>query len=139
MPATMRVTSWVFFLIGLGFVAASFYIVSQKISFWYSARTATATVVAFEDQSGEDDDSELLHPVARFRTTQGESVRVIGPAGTMLPTFQLGQQLTLHYDPAQPRQVEFPDFLSRWGAILLSAVIALMGAGALWASLDKYP
>lgn len=132
----MRVTSWVFFLIGLGFLAVSFYILSQKISFWYTAQPATATVVAFEAQTGEDDYSELLHPVVRFNTAQGDSVRVIGPAGTMLPTFQLGQQLPLRYNPAYPRQVEFPDFLSRWGSILISAVLSGMGAIVLCVGLE---
>ena len=134
----MRVTSWVFFLIGLAFLAVSFYVLSQKIYFRYTAQTATATVVDFEADAGGDDDSELPFPVVDFSTAQGELVRVSGPAGSILPTYQLGHQLKLRYNPAHPRQVEFPDFLSRWGAVLLGAVLGGMGTVASRVGLSRY-
>ena len=131
----MRANSLVFAVIGLSLLAAAAYVLGQKVLFWYQAEVVTASVVGHRMESSDSENgySTLVkHPVLAFTAPGGQVIEVLGPGGSAVPDYKVGEQVRLQFNPNKPNQVELPDFFSRWGALLLFAVLALMGTLTLW-------
>jgi len=126
------------FFIGLGLalLAPFAYCLTTKLWFWSQASTAPATVVALEIKGAADLRSRkpTLFPVVRFVTAQGQHLTATAPTGTNPPAYEAGQRVSIRYLPDNPQQVEMPDFFSRWGGILISAVFGLLGWAILRAA-----
>ena len=106
------------------------YCLEQKLVQLNTMHTAEATVVAMEPGANSVDHrryKRLLYPVVHFLTAQGQSMTVTCPTATNPPTYHVGQQVQLSYYPADPQQVELPDFFSQWGAVLITALFAMLG------------
>lgn len=131
----MRASSLAFTVIGLGLLAVAAYVLSQKVLFWYHAEVVTASVVAHKMEPADSDyatSAMVEHPVLTFTAPNGQIVAVTGPGGSAVPDYEIGEQVRLRFNPEKPHQVEFPNFFSRWGALLLSAVLGFMGTVTLW-------
>lgn len=116
--------------LGIALIGLFAYCLGQKLLRLTPMQTAEATVVALKPMGNSTDHyprKPPLFPVVRFRTAQGQSVTVTGPTGSRPAAYQIGQQVQLSYNPADPQQVELPDFFSQWGAILITSLFALLG------------
>jgi len=49
----------------------------------------------------------------------------------------VGQRVLVRYHPHHPQQVELTDFFSQWGAILITALFALLGWVVLRAAFSR--
>ena len=132
---TMRL---IFFVLGLAMLTLFAYVLGNKVLFWRAAQEATATVIAFEAHSdgrnGRPARSITQYPVLSFLTARNEAVQVVAPGGSKPNPYVLGQRVTLRYNPAQPHQIELPDFASRWLALLVSGLFGLAGVWLLRAA-----
>lgn len=130
-PLAMRAIRWFFIALGLGFMYPLALVLYVQVPFWYSAQTATATVVAMEalpDYSRRNNRGKpSMAPIVRFVTVQGDSIQVNSLSGSNPPSFHMGEQIQLHYNPAKPSQIVLPTFFSRWGGLLVGSAFAGVG------------
>jgi hypothetical protein len=126
--------------IGLSLLVPFAYCVGQKIMLWSVASTATATVIALKrgvSSNSHYPSEPLLFPVVRFVTAEGQSLTVTSPSASIPQPYHVGQQVRVRYHPDHPQQVELTDFFSQWGAILITALFALLGGAALRAVFSR--
>ena len=122
----------IFIALGLVLMRPLGLVLYVQVPFWYSAQTATATVVAMEalpDYSSDNNrGNPAMAPIVRFVTAQGDSMRVNSLSGSYPPSFHEGEQIQLHYNPAKPSQIILPTFFGRWGGLLIGSAFAVLGA-----------
>ena len=94
-----------------------------EVRFWSTAQEAAGTVVGLDAR--RDDESTLYYPIVRFVTPQGRAVTDTSRAGSGPASYAVGEAVRVRYNPANPTQMELPDFFSRWGTILGSGFFAL--------------
>jgi hypothetical protein len=63
----------------------------------------------------------LYRPVVRFTTRAGETVEFLANVATRPSDFQVGQQVALRYDPANPQQAVINRFIYVWFGVLMCA------------------
>lgn len=113
--------------------------------FWYqstasfidSAEEGSGTVVGLV-RSGSDD--VTYRPEVAFTTIEGEEVRFISTTGSSPPSYNVGDKVTVLYEPQNPINAEIKDFVSLWlgplvvggmGFIffLVGAIMGMVAAG----------
>ena len=128
----MEVGNLLTVLFGLCFVAVAFYAWSYMGRFIDTAQETSGVVVEMVYEPGSQKSS--VHPVIRFKTTEGKEI--VGRSWQHYNS-EVGQKLPLLYDPGNPEHVEIGTLSSarRWRMIvtatcvLAGLVICFIGIG----------
>jgi len=84
-----------------------------------SAITTDGIVVDFERYDG------TYHPVVTFTAPDNITFRFTSSMGSSPPTYIIGQQIKVIYDPASPSKARIRDFWSLWGLAAIFGIIGL--------------
>jgi len=107
-------------LFGLCFVAVAVYAWSYMGRFIDTAREASGVVVEVVYEPGSQ--KSAMHPVMRFKTTEGKEI-----TGRSWQHYnsEVGQMLPLLYDPSNPEHVEIGTLSSarRWRMVVTGACV----------------
>jgi hypothetical protein len=77
-----------------------------------------------------DSDSETYHPRVRFTTAKGQSLEFTSSVGSRPPGFDIGEHVTVLYDPADPEDASIDSFFQLWfGALILGVLGSVMVVG----------
>jgi len=118
------------FLAGLGMLAGTAYIVIDTRRDIATAATADGVVVDLIGSRDSDGDT-LYYPQVRFVTGAGAPVEFTGSVGSSPAAFDVGEHVTVFYDPADPSDVRIDSFLQLWfGPLILGifgTVFTLVG------------
>jgi hypothetical protein len=119
--------------VGCGFLASAAQIALRRRRFLAGSRTAPGTVVEVRVRGvGRN---AVSVPVLEYRTPDGAVHRAESWMGSGFRGFEVGEEVTVRYDPADPSRVEVDSFAVLWGLALLragyAALFLLLGAGAL--------
>jgi hypothetical protein len=96
----------------------------REQSFLARAETATGMVVDL-DLSSSSDNSSAYCPVIEFETHAGESVRYYGNVCTNPPSYDIGAQVDVLYDPQNIRKVQMTGFWSQYTGVFVLSVIGI--------------
>ena len=129
-------------LFGLCFVAVAPYAWSYMGRFIKTAQEASGVVVEVVYEAGSQ--QRRMHPVVRFKTSEGKEV--VGRSRQHYNS-EVGQKLPLLYDPGDPEHVEIGTLSSarRWRMIVTTAcalfgvIICFIGIGLELGILDWRP
>lgn len=109
--------------------------VSVAIDRWHEIATAArADGTVIDLIESRDSESETYHPRVRFVTVSGESVEFTGSVGSDPPGFDIGERVTVLYDPANPSGARIDAFFQLWFAPLAIGILATLftaGGGGL--------
>jgi hypothetical protein len=86
--------------------------------------SASGEVVELIKRSTRVGDPGAYYPVVKFKTATGRFVEFESKFGGMPAIHEIGQNVAVLYDPADPRIAEVSSTLTRWQA---PVVLALMG------------
>ncbi|MEO8560235.1 MAG: DUF3592 domain-containing protein [Rhodospirillales bacterium] len=116
----------------LGMVFGGIGLVMIVVALIFGLREAIATegmlptmgqVVAYQNRK----------PVVRFPTSATRNVTIVGSTSSTPPAYEIGQQLRVYYDPAQPTHAVIDTYLERWFVPTLfggfAVLFSLIGAG----------
>ncbi len=128
---TRRITVYacVFAALGLGLGGGGLYWANNTRAFIDRTEEAPGTVVAVQ-LSGD-----YYHPVVQFNTAAGQSRIFRSSVGSRPSTYDVGESVTVVYDPSRPTEARIRSFLSLWGGPAglggLGTVFFLVGGGIL--------
>jgi hypothetical protein len=115
---------WLFLAMGLGFLAFGIRDGLRTRAFIARAERTTGTVI-----------SGRSTPVVRFETADGVSHTFRGRVSSNPPAFDVGEQVEVLYDPADPGDARLRGPMQLWFGFavvsLLGAIFALIGCGQL--------
>jgi hypothetical protein len=126
--AALRIIGRVFMLLGLAAL-----LIAGGIAIWtwssFSAMTATeGTVVELQMKWGN---STAVRPVVEY-TVDGQSYTYTSPVNSSVPLFDVGDKVTIYYDPADPEDSMLEHWTSWFFALLpggMGMVFFLVGLG----------
>jgi len=112
----------IFSLVGICMLVGSFYSYNQTQKFISSSVSTTGTVS--ELRLSVSDRSRVYYPTIKFKTQQGETIETELNVGSNPPEHTVGEQVTILYDPNNPRDANVNSFLS-----LYFVAVVLLGLG----------
>jgi hypothetical protein len=87
-----------------------------------SRTPAAGTVVELERRLGRH--SSIFCPVVEFSLPSGERVRFTSDFGSRPASHQVGQSVSIRYDPADPHNAEIESGMTTW---LTSLILGFLG------------
>lgn len=134
-----------FFLIGLGMVIAGGWFGWRSYSSLQGKEQATATVINVQVIEGGPDSSEEYFPTVQFTTAEGNSItstpreaRESTAFGGLVTVnnsddgyeteYEVGDEVTVYYNPANPQEVVLDDFNMLWVAPIVVGGLGLIFA-----------
>jgi hypothetical protein len=119
----------IFTAIGTVFAVHGFRGLRKTRRFVAASASATGTVTDsvgrwYRDPGDDPGVSKLSHPVVRFVTAEGRTVEFESAVGSNLAP-KIGQQVTVLYDPLDPKEIRIKSFMMLWG---IPSVFAVLGA-----------
>jgi len=104
--------------------------------FMERAQSVPGTVVRLESYRDSDNDT-LYRPIVQFKTLSGQDASLTGH-GSMPPSYDPGEAVTVLYDPRDPGDARIADFWSLWGATAALAALGILfigiTSGFIWAA-----
>jgi len=89
-----------------------------------SRAAAVGTVVELTMQQTASGRSSMLCPVVEFTVPAGEKIRFTSDFGSRPAGYQVGQNVNVRYDPADPQKAEIESTTTLW---LVPLILVFMG------------
>jgi hypothetical protein len=131
----------IFLLIGLGLLGGAAYLALDTRADIGRAETAAGTVIDLIGRRDSDGDT-IYYPHVRYLTRSGETVEFTGAVGSSPPAFEIGEAVSVLYDPAAPEEARIDSFFQLWfGAVILGGIglvfIVIGGTGSIVAARSR--
>jgi hypothetical protein len=120
----MKIFVAVFGGIGLILLAIAGYLYTREQSFLSRAERVTGTVVDLDLSSGADSTSAYC-PVIEFTTKAGEPVRYYGNVCSNPPSYDIGAQVEVLYDPQDIQSVQMTGFWDNYTVVVVLSCIGV--------------
>lgn len=113
--------NYVFSIIGACLLVGAIYLYINKQAFLEKAETTQGTVVEMIPKRSKD--STTYSPVISFTTKTGQQITYTSSVSSNPPSYEVGENVQIFYDPADPKDAEINGFFSLWlGVIILGFV-----------------
>ncbi|MBZ4033667.1 DUF3592 domain-containing protein [Flavobacterium sp. 17A] len=113
--------NYVFAIIGAGLMAGAIYLYVDKQAFLEKAETVQGTVVEMIPKRSKE--STTYSPVVSFKTKTGQTITYTSSTSSNPPSYNVGESVTIFYDPADPNDAEINGFFSLWLGVLILGFI----------------
>lgn len=135
----LRVIGRVFMLLGLAGL-----LIGGGIALWtwssFSRMTATeGTVVALQEKSAN---STAVRPVVSYESAGGQTYTYTSLVNSSVPMFDVGDRVTIYYDPADPNDAMMEHWTSWFFALLpagMGIIFFLVGLGLRLGGRERHP
>ena len=118
----MKIFVLIFGGIGAILLAIAGLVYFREASFLNRAESATGTVTDL-DLSSSNDGGSTYCPIIEFTTKAGEPVRYHANTCSSPPSYDIGEQVDVVYDPQDIRHVQMKSFWSQYtGVVVLSCI-----------------
>jgi len=138
----IKIISTLFSIIGIGLLIASLFIFNHTRNFIKKSSSTTGTVIELLQErstSSGGSTSYAYYPWIRFETEDGRSIVFKSAVGSNPPSYRVGEEVSVLFDPDNPYNAKINSFFSVWlGFIILSGlgvIFAGIGLGLLSAHL----
>jgi len=116
------------FFLGLGLLGLAAYLaIDTRHDIATAARADGIVTDLIVDR---DSDGETYHPHVRFVTAKGEPVEFTSSIGSNPAGFDIGEHVTILYDPSDPQDARIDSFVQLWFGPLFAGVFGLVLATA---------
>lgn len=120
---TLIVIKYVFAVIGLAMLVGAIWSFTSTREFLATAVTTEGVVT--EMVRSRSSDSTTYSPVVEFTTESGELIEHSSTSGSNPPSYDVGEKVTVYYQPGQPHRAKISGFFSLWG---LATIFGIMGS-----------
>jgi hypothetical protein len=116
-------------LIGIGLLIASILVIRHRLAFIHSNEKTIGTVIRIDKVKDSDGDTYI--PVFSFKTRSNEEVVFNCPYSSNPPSWEVGEEATIVYDPGNPSNAKLYTYFGVFGlaSILLAAAMAFIVIG----------
>jgi hypothetical protein len=116
----------IFFAIGLGLFGGGIYSFLSTRAFLGNAVSANGAVFDLKAHWDSDDSSYTYYPRVRFRTENGEVHEFTGDVGSNPAAFDVGENVRVLFDPANPSVARIDSFMQLWFTSLILVGMGLV-------------
>jgi hypothetical protein len=116
-----------FALLALG---ASCY--NRAANFKKIAAEAQGTVIELKEDSSGANSHTVYYPIIRFADKAGQEHTLYSTSGSFPPAYEVGERVSVLYDPANPKEAKVNSFTGLW---LLPLILGILGGLELLAGL----
>ena len=117
---------WMVLVLGVGLFGAGIYTFLSTRDFIGDAVSANGVVIDVQREWDLDDDDYTYYPRVRFNTENGQPYEFTGRGSSSRTTFDVGKEVRILYDPADPHQARIDSFSQLWFAPLILGGIGLV-------------
>ncbi len=135
----MKISALICLAIGAIFLALAAYFFSQERAFLQRAEQLTGTVTDNSASTSYQNEHYITDycPVVDFRTQEGQNVEYTSDACQDPPDYEVGQKVTIYYDPKDPNATQMPDkYGGQYAGVfipgIMGIVLLLIGLGLYW-------
>lgn len=126
----------IFLVIGLGLLGGGAYSGVSRFDFLGNAVSASGVVIDLEARWDSDDGGYTYYPRVRFATEGGRPYEFTGDVGSSPASFDVGEEVRVLFDPADPSKARIDSFMQLWFTpLLLSGMGTVFASFGLWATL----
>jgi hypothetical protein len=126
----------IFLAIGLGLLGGGIYSFVSTRAFLDNAVSANGAVIDLEAHWDSSDSSYTYYPRVRFRTENGEVHEFTGDVGSNPAAFDVGEDVSVLFDPANPSVARIDSFTQLWFTSLIlggmGLVFSIFGGGGIF-------
>ncbi len=122
MDRTIARIGWLLLVVGLGLLGGAAYVARGTAAFLRSAERVEGAVVALVG-------SDTYAPRVEYRLPSGETRTFTGRIRSSPPAYDVGERVTLSYDPRQPGEVRLHGTFSLWGFPIILGGLGLLFGG----------
>ncbi|MBI3535631.1 MAG: DUF3592 domain-containing protein [Deltaproteobacteria bacterium] len=118
---------FLFGFVGVGFLIGTGYGYQHTKKFIATSLQAQGKVIELSRHATYDNHNRsapVYYPVIEFTLPNGKKTEFISNTGSNPPDYEVGDSVTIIYDPAKPRQAKINSFLDIW---LLPVVLGFLG------------
>jgi len=116
--------NYVFSIIGACLLAGAIYLYIDKQAFLEKAETAQGTVIEMIPKRSKD--STTYSPVVSFTTKSGQQITYTSSTSSNPPSYDVGENVQIFYDPANPNDAEINGFFSLWLGVIILGFIGIV-------------
>lgn len=111
----MKLFIGIFLAVGLGLLTGAFYSYKHTATFLESAISTEGTVVENRYEAGSSsNDSGSYHAYIKYSSLDGSDVTFRSSVGTNPPSFKVGEQVKVYYDPQDSQNAQVGTFFQMW-------------------------
>lgn len=115
-------------LIGIVFFSLGVYLFYDTVCFMGRSRIAMATVIDFQvNKEGN------YFPIFQFKDESGSTVTTKSPSGGKPPPYDIGDRISILYDPLNPTNVKVNSIIYTWlpplFSIFMGALVVVLAIG----------
>ena len=125
MSLSFSTEALIFLVVGLFFLGIGWYIRRQQQARQLRGKPATATIIAFKPARS------LLLPRVHFTAADGRSVETNTESGVKKGYYEVGQQVPVIYDPADPENADLAGAPPEGTTMLMLLGLVFAGVGVL--------
>jgi uncharacterized protein DUF3592 len=114
----------IFLAVGLAMLSGAGYETLRNRHDIAVGTTAKGTVTDLF-QGSDSDGGTVYYPRVRFVTQSGDTIEFTGSNGTSPPAFEVGETVSVLYDPTSPGNARIDTFFQLW---LLPIILGVMGS-----------
>lgn len=116
--------NYVFSIIGASLLAGATYLYVNKQAFLEKAETTQGTVIEMIPKRSKD--STTYSPVVSFTTKAGQEITYTSSTSSNPPSYDVGENVEIFYDPANPNDAEINGFFSLWLGVIILGFIGIV-------------
>lgn len=116
--------NYVFSIIGACLLAGAIYLYINKQAFLEKAETTQGTVVEMIPKRSKD--STTYSPVISFTTKTGQQITYTSSVSSNPPSYEVGENVQIFYDPADPKDAEINGFFLLWLGVIILGFIGIV-------------
>ncbi|WJS94153.1 DUF3592 domain-containing protein [Flavobacterium johnsoniae] len=116
--------NYVFSIIGACLLAGAIYLYIDKQAFLEKAETTQGTVIEMIPKRSKD--STTYSPVVSFTTKSGQEIAYTSSTSSNPPSYNVGENVQIFYDPANPNKAEINGFFSLWLGVIILGFIGIV-------------
>jgi hypothetical protein len=125
----LRLLSWIFGAVGVGLLIGAGVAATLTVQFRARSVEASGKIVDQTDGSRSSGGGRSYAPVFEFIDADGQRHRVRANVSSNPPAYDVGDAVTVRYDPRRPEHARIDSFLENWFVATLLGGLGVVFAG----------
>ena len=137
----LKTIKYVFLIAGIGMLIGTLITFKSTYEFLKISVASQGTIVKLiaSRSTSSSGNSTVYRPVVQFIDQNGNQVEFVSSTGSNPPSYKIGEEVEVLYNPESPNEAKIKGFFTLWGGITVLGIlgIAFSSVGGLIIFFDK--
>jgi len=122
----IKLIKYIFTILGIGILVGTFFIYMNASNFLKTSITSQGTVVDLLESISSSNNSIMYNPLVNFIDEKGNSIEFSSSSGSNPPSYSIGEQVEVLYNPEFPNDAKINGFFSIWGGAIITGILGVV-------------